>query len=181
MRPAEVSFLKAMYHLTKSVDPTRLVVSNDGWEHAETDLCTIHHYGDEARLRETFVDRRTAVHSRPLHREVFVPGCEYDGEPIIVSEFGGIALQGAPNESDESVPTWGFHTVPDGATLLERYRGFVEAATDSGVVVGFCWTQLTDIQQEANGLLTKDRRPKVAVAAIREVNERVRPRRLTQP
>jgi len=173
-----VSFLKAMYHLTKSVDPTRLVVSNDGWEHAETDLLTIHHYGDEARLRETFSDRETAVRSRPLHRALFVPGCEYEGQPIIVSEFGGIALQDAPNESDESVPTWGFHTVPDGASLLARYRGFIQAATESAVVVGFCWTQLTDIQQEANGLLTADRKPKVDPAAIREVNERVRPRRL---
>ncbi|MGB3685872.1 MAG: glycoside hydrolase family 2 TIM barrel-domain containing protein, partial [Ornithinimicrobium sp.] len=175
----QVSFLKAMYHLTKSLDPTRLVVSNDGWEHAETDLCTIHHYGDEAKLRATFTDRQTAVRARPLHRAVYVPGCEHGGEPIIVSEFGGVALQAAANESDDSVPTWGFHTVLDGPALLERYRGFVEAATDSGVVVGFCWTQLTDIQQEANGLLTKDRTPKVDVAAIREVNEQIRPRRLT--
>jgi len=175
--PAQTSFVAALYHLTKALDPSRLVVGNDGWEHMRTDLFTMHHYGDAADLRATFADRRTAVTARPLHRHVYAPGFEHRGEPVIVSEFGGVAFADATNESDPQVPTWGFHTVADSDGLLARYAEFVDAVAQSPVVVGFCWTQLTDIQQEANGLLRADRTPKVDPAAIREVNLAARARR----
>ncbi len=155
--------LLAMYHLTKALDATRLVVSNDGWEHALTDLCTIHDYSDPDTIRARFADRGAAVGSRPLHHPIYVEGHGYAGEPIIVSEFGGVAV-------DER-GTWGFHTVPDGAGVLESYREFVSAVVSSPVVAGFCWTQLTDIEQEANGLLDAHRRPKAGVEEIREATQ----------
>lgn len=155
--------LLAMYHLTKALDPTRLVVSNDGWEHAVTDLCTIHDYSDPDTIRTRFEDREVAVASRPLHHPVYVDGHEHHGEPIIVSEFGGVAL-------DER-GTWGFHTVTDSAALVKSYREFVAAVVSSPVVAGFCWTQLTDIEQEANGLLDAHRRPKADVDLVREATQ----------
>lgn len=151
--------LLALYHLTKSLDATRLVISNDGWEHAVTDLCTIHDYGNEEDLRARLIDRSHAVESRPLHHPIYVEGHGHRGEPIIVSEFGGISLAGPG--------TWGFHTVGDGQALVECYQRFVAAVVDSPVTAGFCWTQLTDIEQEANGLLDAYRRPKADVDAIR--------------
>jgi beta-galactosidase/beta-glucuronidase len=151
--------LLALYHLTKALDPTRLVVSNDGWEHARTDLCTIHDYSDDASLRERFADRDRAVGSRPLHHPIYVDGHAHRGEPIIVSEFGGVAVTGPD--------VWGFHAVPDGDALVERYRRFVASVVDSPAVAGFCWTQLSDIEQEANGLTDPHRRPKAEVDAIR--------------
>ncbi len=101
--------------------------------------------------------------SRPLHHPIYVDGHAHRGEPILVSEFGGVAI-------DES-GTWGFHTVPDGAALLERYREFVAAVVSSPVVAGFCWTQLTDIEQEANGLLDAHRRPKADLDALRQATQ----------
>jgi beta-galactosidase/beta-glucuronidase len=155
--------LLAMYHLTKALDPTRLVVSNDGWEHALTDLCTIHDYSDPDTVRNRFADREAAVDSRPLHHPIYIDGHSHQGEPIIVSEFGGVAI-------DEH-GTWGFHTVPNGAVLAKRYREFISAVVSSPVVAGFCWTQLTDIEQEANGLLDADRQPKADVEALREATQ----------
>lgn len=152
--------LLGLYHLTKALDATRLVVSNDGWEHARTDLCTIHDYGNAAALRERFSDRHRAVESRPLHHPIYVEGHTHRGEPIVVSEFGGIAL--------DRLDTWGMHTVEDGDALLDRYREFVAAVVDSPVTVGFCWTQLTDIEQEATGLLDACRRPKADVSSLRQ-------------
>lgn len=64
--------------------------------------------------------------------------------------------------------TWGFHAVPDGVALVDHYRRFIAAVVDSSAVVGFCWTQFTDIEQEANGLVDATRRPKAEVAKIRE-------------
>ena len=155
--------LLAMYHLTKALDSTRLVVSNDGWEHAVTDLCTIHDYSDPDTVRARFGDRESAVGSRPLHHPIYVDGHAHRGEPILVSEFGGVAI--------DEFGTWGFHTVPDGAALLERYREFVSAVVSSPVVAGFCWTQLTDIEQEANGLVDAHRRPKADLDALREATQ----------
>lgn len=155
--------LLALYHLTKALDATRLVVSNDGWEHAVTDLCTIHDYGDDASLRERFADRIRAVGSRPLHHEIYIDGHAHRGEPIIVSEFGGIALDDAG--------TWGFHTVEGGGALLDRYWRFVAAVVDSPVTAGFCWTQFADIEQEANGLVDEHRRAKADVDKICEATQ----------
>ncbi len=152
--------LLALYHLTKALDATRLVVSNDGWEHAHTDLCTIHDYGDAATLQTRFATRDGAVTSRPLQHPIYAEGHTHRGEPIIVSEFGGIAL--------DSPDTWGFHTVSSGEALLERYRQFVAAVVGSPVLAGFCWTQLYDIEQEANGLLDPQRRPKADIEMIRQ-------------
>jgi beta-galactosidase/beta-glucuronidase len=171
--PQQVAFLRALYHLTTALDPTRLVVSNDGWEHVTTDLCTIHDYGDADGLRTRFADRDSAIEARPLHRSIYVRGAGHRGEPLIVSELGGIRM--TPDADD--VDTWGFHTVPDADALLDRYGGFLEAATASDAVVGFCWTQLTDVEQEANGLLRADRTPKIDPAAVRQVTERARARR----
>ncbi|MDP9486883.1 MAG: glycoside hydrolase family 2, partial [Actinomycetota bacterium] len=94
---------------------------------------------------------------------VYAPGYGYRGEPLLVTEFGGIAFESADPE------TWGYRLVSDAEGLLERYGSLVEALLQSDVVQGFCYTQLTDVEQEVNGLLTYDRRPKVELARIREI------------
>ena len=79
-----------------------------------------------------------------------------------MSEFGGIAFDSA----DEG---WGYSTVANAEELLERYGSLVSALLESDAVQGFCYTQLTDVEQEVNGLLTYDRRPKANLARIREI------------
>lgn len=184
--PQQQAFVRSLYHLTKALDPTRLVIGNDGWEQPVTDVVTVHdytaagdvlreRYGDRARLEETL------RHVQPAHRVVLLPdllpGGERPGLPVVISEFGGISLDApGPDELEESQrpPGWGgYGWVRDPEQLLDGYRELMTALLDSPAVAGFCWTQLTDTQQERNGLLTAARVPKVPVTEIRAVTTRV--------
>lgn len=156
--------LLALYHLTRSLDPTRPVVSNDGWEHATTDLCTIHDYGDASTLRTRYATRAGALAAEPADRPIYLDGYGDHGAPMILSEFGGVAIADGPE-------TWGYDTVTDTSQLAERVAELVAAADASPALQGFCYTQLTDVEQEANGLLTFDRRHKVRPDVVRRVIE----------
>ena len=160
--PGQVEHLLAMYHLTRSLDGSRPVVSNDGWEHALTDLCAIHDYRDADTLGRVYETVESAI-AESERRPVYAPGHGYRGEPVLVTEFGGIAFRSADPE------TWGYRVVSNAEELLERYGSLIDALLGSGVVQGFCYTQLTDVEQEINGLLTYDRRPKADLARIREI------------
>jgi beta-galactosidase/beta-glucuronidase len=165
--PAQVDHLLTLYHLTRSLDRTRLVVSNDGWEHALTDLCTIHDYGSAEDLSSRYATPESSVSARPAKRPIYAPGHGYRGEPILISEFGGIAFS-----SEEG---WGYSTVADAEEFLERYRALITALLQNEAVEGYCYTQLTDVEQEINGLLTYEREPKVDLSRIREVTSRGKP------
>ena len=158
---AKTRFLERVYRLTKDLDPTRPVVSNDGWEHTQTDLCTIHDYNPAHALRRRYRAVDTALDPAAHPRPIYLPGFEYSGEPLMVSEFGGVALAGASG--------FGWLEASDPSDLLATYRELVEALMDRGPVEGFCYTQLTDVEQEQNGLLTSDRRPKADPELIRAI------------
>ncbi len=160
--PRQVEHLLALYHLTRSLDRSRPVVSNDGWEHAKTDLCTIHDYRDAETLGRIYETVESAI-AHTERRPVYAPGYGYRGEPVLITEFGGIAFASADPGS------WGYRIVSDAEGLLERYGSLIAALLRSDFVRGFCYTQLTDVEQEVNGLLTYDRRPKADLARIREI------------
>ncbi|SEN60216.1 glycoside hydrolase family 2 protein [Paenibacillus sp. OV219] len=154
----------AMYHMTKSLDPTRPVISNDGWELVKTDLVTIHDY--EWR-RDVLADRYSSIDkalaARPGNRWILVPGFPYEGQPLLVTEFGGISFQKGDWEG------WGYSGAKDEADFEERLRNVVEPLREAPLVQGFCYTQLTDVEQEINGLLTYDRQPKLPLEQIRRI------------
>jgi beta-galactosidase/beta-glucuronidase len=160
--PRQIEHLLAMYRLTRSLDRSRPVVSNDGWEHALTDLCTIHDYRDAATLSRIYETAESAI-AEPERRPVYASGHGYRGEPVLITEFGGIAFSSADPES------WGYRIVSDAEELLERYGSLIATLLHCDVLQGFCYTQLTDVEQEINGLLTYDRRPKADLARIREI------------
>jgi beta-galactosidase/beta-glucuronidase len=156
----------AMYYLTKSLDTTRLVISNDGWEHTKSDLCTIHDYESSKEvLKERYSDLDRIMDSMPGYRRIYVPGFKYQGEPIQVSEFGGIAYKKSEWEG------WGYSGATTDEDFADRYCKVVSALLESPLVQGFCYTQLTDVEQEINGLLTYDREPKIDLKIIRSINE----------
>lgn len=161
--PQQVEHLLAMYHLTRSLDSSRPVVSNDGWEHARTDLCTIHDYGSAEDLARRYATPESAASARPAKRPIYVAGHEYRGEPILITEFGGLAF------ASDAAGGWGYSTVADGEEFLKTYEALISALLRSETVQGFCYTQLTDVEQEINGLLTCDRRPKADLQKIREI------------
>jgi beta-galactosidase/beta-glucuronidase len=168
----EQELVRALFHLTKSLDPTRLVVGNDGWEHVVTDIMTVHDYTPEAQLlRERYADaaavENTVAGVQPGYRAILLSGQMRAGEPVVLSEFGGLILSTSDGE------TWqGYRVVPDASSLLKGYRDLVEALLDSTALSGFCYTQLTDTLQEKNGLLTDRRVPKLDVAEVRRINRR---------
>lgn len=157
-RQAE-AHLMALYYETHSLDGTRLVVSNDGWQQARTDLLTIHEYTqDAADLRARYARFRANRHAAAFsHRlPILLPDHEYDGAPILVTEFGGIKVE------EQQAKGWGYgKAASDYGEMVERIRQLVDALIEQDEVVGYCYTQLTDVQQEVNGLLTFDHQPKV--------------------
>ena len=163
-------FLKALYSLTKTFDPTRPVVDNDGWEHMMTDIVSIHDY---ARRGQTLLERygteaalRTVIESgRPLHH----PPMLKDGQaaadaPAMLTEFGGISY--APKAGE---PWYGYGTVASTEEYIERLDELVAAVMACPGFAGFCYTQFTDTEQETNGLLTEKREPKFAVETMRKI------------
>ena len=163
--PRQLHHCKALVELTKSLDATRLVMSNDGWEQTIPDVLGIHDYEAKAEvLRQRYASLESILAFRPADRAVFAPGCRYAGQPVMVTECGGISFQ---SQGD----AWGYTDTKTPEEFLETYRQVVSSLLASELVQGFCYTQLTDVQQEQNGLLTFDRRAKFDFAAIREINE----------
>ncbi|WP_270886605.1 sugar-binding domain-containing protein [Pedococcus sp. 5OH_020] len=165
--------VRALYHLTKTMDPHRAVVGNDGWEQPVTDMLTVHDYTSQGHvLRERYGDRHalrhTLEHIQPMYRSVLLPGEHHEEVPVLISEFGGISL-----DLERRAGWRGYGSVGSPEALLERYADLVGALLSSPAIAGFCWTQLTDTQQERNGLLTADRVPKVAPERLRAVTSRV--------
>ncbi|WP_409304269.1 glycoside hydrolase family 2 protein [Peribacillus sp. SCS-155] len=154
----------SMYWQTKSIDQTRPVLSNDGWEHTISDICGIHNYRSAKEIEQAYKDVETAITATPANRVIYAQGFSYRGEPILITEFGGIAYKADQTEG------WGYSAVKSGEELVEEYRKVTEAVIKSPVVQGFCYTQLTDVEQEINGLLTYDRTPKCELDKIREIN-----------
>lgn len=155
----------AACNITKSLDPTRLVVDNDGWEHTCGDLLTIHDYESDARvLHDRYAQLYSILKYRPAGKELYACGHAYAGQPVIVSEYGGICFV------QDGTDGWGYSNDSD----PQEYTGHIAALTaellDSPHVQGYCYTQLCDIETEQNGLLTYDRRPKVPLDLLRKAN-----------
>jgi beta-galactosidase/beta-glucuronidase len=162
-------FAQAMYHLTKALDGTRPVISNDGWEHVESDLFTVHDYATtyedlHASYGSAAAFDAVAAGVGPAGRRLSVLPDLPRTEPVMVSEFGGILY--APNSP---IDTWGYSVADSGEDFARRLTSLFSALHDSPVLSGFCYTQLTDTLQEANGLTDENRKPKLPVAEIRRI------------
>lgn len=159
----------ALYHLTKALDGTRPVISNDGWEHTESDIWGLHDYAPTgASIRERYADREALARiltDRPPARRVALLGDPARrGQPVVLSEIGGLSLR------PEAGAAWhGYAAVGSTGELGEEFARLIDAVLDSPELAGFCWTQLTDTEQETNGLLTAAREPKLPVEAVRRV------------
>lgn len=173
--PKQQNHLKALYTLTHSLDSTRLVIDNDGWEHSDmTDLFAIHDY---ARTGELLAGRykdlgKPGTGVPDNARAALAPGFAYNGSPVVLSEFGGIAY--IPSGHEVPQEAWGYSGVEkSGEAALARLRSIYTAIAQIPFA-GFCYTQLTDVEQEINGLLTYDRKPKFNAETLREINGLVR-------
>lgn len=152
--------LATTYRATKAIDPTRPVIDVSGGYHTETDIFDTHDYEQNA---EVFTARYAP--GEPLYDQ-FAGKQHYDGvKPMFVSEYGGIRWT-------DDASGWGYGVGPKTAEeFIERYRALTTALLSNPEHMGFCYTQLTDVEQEQNGLYTYDRKPKFDPAMIRDINK----------
>ncbi|GAB2570128.1 glycoside hydrolase family 2 protein [Gracilibacillus alcaliphilus] len=162
------AFTEAIYYLTKSIDAERPVIVNDGWEHTISDIIALHDYeefGEEFIKR--YQEKEQILGNKIPHNNgkyAFAEGYSYQGQPVILTEYGGIAFQ---HESG-----WGYgNQVSSEEAFLNRYRDITNAIKAIPYISGYCYTQTTDVQQEVNGLLYENREPKIAMEKIKEVND----------
>jgi hypothetical protein len=169
---AQRQYVQALYHLTKTLDPGRPVIGNDGWESAATDIVGIHDYDDDprrlARRYETDDVPRLFTRERPGGRLLTLEGHPHAGQPIMLTEFGGIAYV------EEGADGWGYSRSASAAEFAARYAALLEAVRELPLLGGFCYTQFADTYQERNGLLFADRRPKIPLEEIAHATRGVR-------
>ena len=127
------------------------MIDNDGWEHTCGDLITIHEYNQDGQQLKRQLESLEAILSirmKPHDKTLFADGYGYQGQPIVLSEFGGVKN-----------------------ALAEKLAEVIQAVQESPLICGYCYTQLTDIENEQNGLLTYGREPKLPLETIRTINQ----------
>ncbi|HUU43266.1 MAG TPA: glycoside hydrolase family 2 TIM barrel-domain containing protein [Planctomycetota bacterium] len=169
-RPAKGEYLAALQRLIKQLDPSRPVIDNSGYWHTSTDVIDIHDYTQGDAIRKNWKKfgrtNRTSDVPQP-HQPVMWPGWPVPSAPVVLSEVGGIGFvtRGAKG--------WGYGGVPRTKTaFMKRFRDTMNAIMEIPNACGFCYTQLTDVEQEINGIYTFDRKPKFDVKAIRRIHGR---------
>ncbi len=160
--------IEAVFKLTKSLDPSRPVIdASGGYHETSSDIFDAHNYDQNAESFKAAFDGLLLV--PPV---VFVNGekgknVPYAGQPYYVSEYGGIWWN--PGQADAKA--WGYGDRPKSLEeFLDRYKNLTESLMANPAVAGFCYTQLYDVEQEVNGLLTFDRRPKHDPEYFRKIN-----------
>lgn len=165
-------FARSLYHLAHGLDPSRLVIANDGWEMTENDICAFHSYKhgspDNPDAQAAFslglqsLSGLESLVERPLFADSFV----YEGQPVMLTEAGGISLKTGKDKK-----SWGYSDTDSEESFLAAYSHVIRSIYASDLLCGFCYTQLSDIQQEQNGLLDEDHQFKTDPKKIKAIND----------
>ncbi len=161
-------FVNDTYYATKAADSTRPVITNDGWEHTVSDILTIHHYTQSGDIMHACFDevqkccaKKYAEHDRGA----FSDGYEYKGQPIMITEFGGTAFV-----KDAVDAKWGYGDgVKNTDEFISRFGSLIDAIDRIPFMNGYCYTQLSDVYHEVNGLTDFARNPKASADVIRSI------------
>ena len=163
---SQQNFTERIYNLTKTIDPTRPVITNDGWEHTTSDIITLHDYEEKPQnIIERYQDKKAIINNQTSFNKqkyAFAEGYNYQGQPILMSEFGGMALKEGKG--------WGYgQELETAEELQKRLKEMISIIEDIEFFQGYCYTQLTDVEQEKNGLLTEERELKVPLENIQNI------------
>lgn len=182
-------FVSDVYDITKALDPTRPVNDVSGGTHIKTDIWTAHHYEqDPQRLKEIIYDGNRWFATPDGHIDVYrtntgfnrptdfnrydFPKYTKPDMPYLVDEFGGIKwVKGQDSETNNSNSSWGYGEPPHS---LEEFYARLEGQIDALMSIadnvwGYCYTQLTDVEQEQNGIYFYDRSPKFDMERIKAI------------
>lgn len=159
---------RAMFAATKAIDRTRPVIDASGYAHRvlETDIYDLHDYEqDPQKFAENyrgFNEGKAYFQPNGTQEQWSLP---YRGQPFFVSEFGGIWWNPDAKEGEDS---WGYGDRPSSLeAFYKRFKGLCDVLLGNPFMFGYCYTQLTDVFQEQNGIYTFDRKPKFDMDRIR--------------
>ena len=157
-------FVKDMTALAKNINKNRLAIANDGWNQMEeTDIASFHEYQQNGQLfKEKYLTKDKILNEDKINTfgPLFAKNNSYHNQPIVCSECGGVSV---------SKEGWGYGEKAAKEDLLKRISDIINAIYELDYISGFCLTQLTDVEQETNGLLTNDRKPKANLDDIKKV------------
>lgn len=159
------------YVITKKLDNTRPCVDTSGWKHIKTDIFDLHDYSaDGAQMKKNYakfdLDGKMEPPLNIRYDGIVIPQ-EYHGEPVIISECGGARW------TDEKSTSWGYGDDPKTEDeFVARFEALVDALISNGSIAGMCYTQLTDVEQEKNGLYYYDRTPKFNCDRFKKILQR---------
>lgn len=165
---AHERFHADIYDLTRALDPTHPVNETSGYAHVKTDLWTVHNYEqDPDRLRAQLTPAQSGVWRNIPEHET-----GYSGQPYIVDEFGGIKWV-PEGKRPWAADSWGYGDGPKSLDeFYSRLEGLVEVLLGMKHVAGYCYTQLTDVEQEQNGIYTYDRGDKFDMSRVKAIFSR---------
>lgn len=169
LRRDQQDYATSLYHLTKAIDPTRPVISNEGWEHTVSDIIGVHDYTQVgAQLTERYGSKdaisQTLGEMRPTRRRLLLRPEDQRQQPVMITEFGGLSLHPKHGKA-----WFGYATAESDEQYLAMMKELFDALYASPELAGFCYTQLTDTQQETNGLYDENRQPKLPVDRLRDI------------
>ena len=173
----ESSEVTSMYHLVKDyIKNTRLVISNDGWEHTLSDILSFHNYEETYDKIFNLYKESIDLINKKDYLNVKANETKYmfakefkvnEDAPLMLTEFGGIAYA---KDKDKG---WGYgDSVKDEKEYLKKLSSLMEAIYDLKEIRGYCLTQLSDVEQEVNGLFDFNRKPKVDIKEIKKLNDK---------
>jgi beta-galactosidase/beta-glucuronidase len=164
--------MRAMFLATKLHDSTRPVLDVSGYSHrmAESDIYDAHDYCTDPA---TFAKNHEKLGGTTAwqNESTEIGSVPYRGQPYFVSEFGGMRWN---PEAEKSGASWGYGKDPKSIEDFYRiFEGLCHAQLDHPGMFGYCYTQLTDVFQEQNGLFTFDRKPKFDLHRLQGIQQRV--------
>ena len=170
-RPQNNEVLRIVYEETKLLDPTRPCIDTSGNYHVVTDIFDVHDYEQNPEIFKANYDKlftEGKLTDRFSHRQC------WRGEPVFVSEYGGIGFNIQTNDNRDRKTSWSYgESTKSYEEFYARYKGLTDALLDNPKMFGLCYTQLTDVEQEVNGLFTfQDRTPKFDMEIIKSITSR---------
>ena len=161
--------IEMVYRYTKSVDTTRPCIDSSGNFHVMTDIYDFHDYCqnvDEFKEYLNKLETENIVYCQIARNQALKKRQTYTGGPVFASEYGGIKW-----DIEGNIQSWGYGNAPKTEEeFIERYRGLTEALLNNPRIMGLCYTQLYDVEQEKNGLYTYNRVPKFDMGIFKKIN-----------
>ena len=167
----DADVLRIVYRTVKALDKTRPCIDTSGNYHVETDIFDVHDYEQDYKIFKENYDK--LFKENELY-DRFPDKQHWNGEPVFMSEYGGIRVVLQDVNAENTKEAWGYGNAARSLEeFYERYDGLTTALIDNPKMLGFCYTQLTDVEQELNGIYYYDRTEKFDAQRLYKINTKV--------